>query len=56
MVIISFGGRCHLLSGGVCAPIDNPDQIEQLKAAGVPEVHGDHAWAAAFGQHAGVPG
>ena len=55
MVIIGFGGRCHLLSGGVCTPIDNPDQIDQLKAAGVPEVQGDHPWAAAFGQRVGAP-
>jgi len=54
MMIISFAGRAFLLSGGVVAPIDNPGQIDQLKAAGVPEVQGDHAWAAAFRQNAGV--
>jgi hypothetical protein len=48
MLIISFNGHCYLLSGGVRTQIDRPEQIDQLKAAGVPEVQGDHRWAAAF--------
>jgi|GEM_PF-6428669 len=48
MLIISFNGHCYLLSGGVRTQIDRPDQIDQLKAAGIPEVQGDHNWASAF--------
>ena len=48
MLIISFDGRAFLLSGGVRTQIESPDQIDQLKAAGVPEVQGNHRWVAAF--------
>ncbi len=48
MLIISFEGHCYLLSGGIRTRIERPEQIDQLKAAGVPEVQGDHGWASAF--------
>jgi len=48
MLIITFNGDCYLLSGGVRSHIHNPNQLDQLRAAGIPEVQGDHPWAAAF--------